>query len=104
MGTTSRRIYFRPPTYNTPTSKKQKATEITYHTQNKLFTNKGPKAKGHLNIVLKISEIYIKQNHALGRQQGFCRLSEAGGHQRLQLPLESWKQEQEEDWQQAVLR
>ena len=31
-----------------------------------MFTNKGPKAKGHLNIVLKISEIYIKQNHALG--------------------------------------
>ena len=71
MGTTGRRIYSRPPTYNTPTSKKQEETEITHHTKNKLFPNKGPKVKRHLNIVLKINGIYIKQNHMLGASARF---------------------------------
>ena len=66
MDTTGRRNYSRPPTCNMPTNQKQEEMEITYHTQNKLFTNKSPKAKGHLNIVLKVNRIYIKQNHALG--------------------------------------
>ena len=60
MDTTGRCNYSQTLTYNIPTSQKQEETEITYHTQNKLFTNKSPKAKGHLNIVLKANRIYIK--------------------------------------------
>ena len=33
--------------------------EIIYHTRSKLFTNKSPKPKGLLNIVLKVKKIYI---------------------------------------------
>ena len=60
MDTIGRCNYSRTLTYNIPTSQKQEETEITYHTQNKLSTNKSPKAKGHLNIVLKANRIYIK--------------------------------------------
>ena len=71
MDTIGRRNYSQPPTYNIPTSQKQEEMEITYHTQNKLFTNKSPKAKGHLSIVLKINGIYIKKNHVLGASTRF---------------------------------
>ena len=43
------------------------------------MSTKSPKAKGHLNIVLKINRIYIKQNHALGASARFPPSFSGGG-------------------------
>ena len=44
--------------HNSKIKSRERETEITYDTQNKLFINKSSKPEGHLNIVLKINRIY----------------------------------------------